>query len=456
MRTCIDIRLSQTRITAANQYNYGHPATAIHVSTSSIICLLLLFVSSLVHVPVANAGSSPPNTIPRSTNHHRTTFSDPAGVHAGDGPAPLSYPPWTPSSQIDDDGFLKCRYTLLPGEWEGEANIGGRHGPTSKRYRTLHHVPVAIRQVPGDGNCLFHSIATCLAYAANGTHVCMRDPSDLVAASRTLRAAAVGCLDRNARRRLFLQGDEFLRAGELVTAAAAQYDLTAEEYCDQMRRDSYWGGGPEIVALCNVLRRPIHVYELCAAAEVHPDEMKEEEEEDGARGENKKQRQQQMKLRGSANPHIPTSDTFRLRRMACFGSPRFDRREPLHILSADSRFPDIQPGKHQSTGNHFLALFPDPHGEVASFVPKPARARVRGGGGDVGAAGDRSVTAWGGFRRQQREDVADAGNGKRGSSGVRKSKRKRGRITEADESDEDGASLWDKCTSRMCRLLDWD
>ena len=182
MRTCIDIRLSQTRIAAANQYNYGHPATAIHVSTSSIICLLLLFLSSLVHVPLANAGSSPPNTIPRSTNHHRTTFSDPAGVHAGDAPAPLSYPPWTPSSQIDDDGFLKCRYTLLPGEWEAEASIGGRHGPTSKRYRTLHHVPVAVRQVPGDGNCLFHSIATCLAYAANGTHVCMRDPSDLVAA----------------------------------------------------------------------------------------------------------------------------------------------------------------------------------------------------------------------------------------------------------------------------------
>lgn len=44
--------------------------------------------------------------------------------------------------------------------------------------------------------------------------------------------------------------------------------------------------------------------------------------------------------------------------MACFGSPKFDRREPLHILSADSRFPDVEPRKIRKVGNHFLALFP--------------------------------------------------------------------------------------------------
>eukprot|EP00968_Pinguiococcus_pyrenoidosus_P007673 scaffold520_cov224-Pinguiococcus_pyrenoidosus.AAC.8 len=30
-------------------------------------------------------------------------------------------------------------------------------------------------------------------------------------------------------------------------------------------RDGKWGGGPEIVALSNALRRPIHVYELLSA-----------------------------------------------------------------------------------------------------------------------------------------------------------------------------------------------
>lgn len=422
--------------TASNRYRHHkryHCATTL--SMSSIICLLLL---SLVNPDrhLATAGSSPPNAIPRSTNH-RTTFSDPV---AGEGAVPLNSPPWTPSSQIDDDGFLKCHYTLLPGEWEREANIGGRHGPSSRRYKTLHHTPVTIRQVPGDGNCLFHSIATCLALATNGTHVCMRDTSNLYAVSRMLRSAAVDCLAQNPHRRLFLQGGEYLRAGELVSAAAAQYDLTGEEYCVQMRRDAYWGGGPEIVALCNVLRRPIHVYELCSAAEVHPDEVGEQEGGGGSDGK------AQQQLRGSANSIITTSETFRLRRMACFGSPRYDRREPLHILSADSRFPDIQPGKHQSTGNHFLAMFPDPHGEVASFVPKPARARVRGGG--TGSGGDR--LGWVGSRRRPRDE--ESGNGKRNKSSHKCKKRRRGK---GDSDCEDEHSLLEKCAKGMGRFLDW-
>ena len=41
---------------------------------------------------------------------------------------------------------------------------------------------------------------------------------------------------------------------------------------------------------------------------------------------------------------------------ACFGSPKFDRKEPIHILSADSRFPDIRPGEQLSSGNHFMTI----------------------------------------------------------------------------------------------------
>ena len=53
-----------------------------------------------------------------------------------------------------------------------------------------------------------------------------------------------------------------------------------------------------------------------------------------------------------------TCSQFTLRRMACFGSPKYDRKEPLHILSADSRFPDVDPKRIRRVGNHFLALFP--------------------------------------------------------------------------------------------------
>jgi len=125
-----------------------------------------------------------------------------------------------------------------------------------------------------------------------------------------------------------------------VEAAAAQYNITGEEYCGLMRKESYWGGGPEIVALCNVLRRPIHVYELTSSV-VSGSGVDSDGNSDG-----------------SNNGGFEGKKEFELRRMACFGSPKFDRREPLHILSADSRFPDIAPGRQLRSGNHFLALFP--------------------------------------------------------------------------------------------------
>ena len=86
--------------------------------------------------------------------------------------------------------------------------------------------------------------------------------------------------------------------------------------------------------------------------------------------------------------NIKTSSQFTLRRMACFGSPKFDRREPLHILSADSRFPDIEPRRVRKVGNHFLALFPvntlnervdNGDGEGNNSVKFRRHALIRGG-----------------------------------------------------------------------------
>jgi hypothetical protein len=230
--------------------------------------------------------------------------------------------PWNPSNHIDVNGFLSGLYDRIPGEWEEEVRLQTSFGTD---------FPCQIRQVPGDGNCLFHSISLCLQYAANGTHWDLntsdrRGLDALYEHSQTLRRKAVEVL-QHSQRRLFLQGRESLRAHELVQAAAQQYNLSPEEYCASMQQDSVWGGGPEIVALCNVLQRPIHVYELASTT-----------------------------TRSSRNDDERQS--FVLRRMACFGSPKFDRRQPLHILSADSRFPDVTPGQQLASGNHFLALFP--------------------------------------------------------------------------------------------------
>ena len=169
--------------------------------------------------------------------------------------------------------------------------------------------------------------------------------------------------------RLFIQGCESMTGTELLSTAAAQYGISGDEYCNLMQQDSYWGGGPEIVALCNILQRPIHVYELVGA-----------EDNTNADGTERSVH---------SNMRVPShlmNEEFRLRRMATFGSPKFDRREPLHILSADSRFPDVESHCITENGNHFMAIFPvdamrrwvDTDTDSKTFDSERKR-RIRGG-----------------------------------------------------------------------------
>lgn len=65
--------------------------------------------------------------------------------------------------------------------------------------------------------------------------------------------------------------------------------------------------------------------------------------------------------------------------MACFGSPKYDRKEPLHILSADSRFPDVEPKRIRRVGNHFLALFPVTRSSNGGLSQFRKHALIRGG-----------------------------------------------------------------------------
>mmetsp|Transcript_29509 Transcript_29509/g.53537 ORF Transcript_29509/g.53537 Transcript_29509/m.53537 type:complete len:480 (-) Transcript_29509:148-1587(-) len=367
-------------------------------SLSSITQLAFLASSCLLSDLPQTINAEPHSTIPRSnnrythysTNNGDTSFSssDSSSLSSLSSPQnPSTYhPPWNPSPKIDPHGFLSDFYPRSPGEWEPIANLRGRHGPrNSKRYTKLLNVPVQIRQVPGDGNCLFHSIAACLHHVENGTHLPMDSFEcfgSLRSQSLQLRNAAVDVLQSSVskgllQRRLFLQGEEYLEAHELLSAAAAQFDLAGEEYCELMRKESYWGGGPEIVALCNYLQRPIHIYELIPAEEAFPCPSP-------APNSNH-----------DTNIQKQTSTQFTLRRMACFGSPKFDRREPLHILSADSRFPDIEPRRIRKVGNHFLALFPVTSLNdvgVAGGVRFRRHALIRGGSRVDGTSGRETKT----------------------------------------------------------------
>lgn len=137
-----------------------------------------------------------------------------------------------------------------------------------------------------------------------------------------------------------------MKTTELLSTASSQYGISPEEYCELMMQDSYWGGGPEIVALCAVLRRPIHVYELVPLVD---DDVTVSEDNEG---------QQHQQEEAMYKEEDPTNNQFCLRLLATFGSPKFDSKEPLHILSADSRFPDVDPKCTLKDGNHFLAMFP--------------------------------------------------------------------------------------------------
>lgn len=320
---------------------------------ATTFCNALLLVGCLPFTFASTSSST--TSIPRSSERIAANYGDRG-----------HFPPWNPSPNIDEDGFLVPTYNRMAGDWEKEVKL------RKKDRISIQNSLAMIRQVPGDGNCLFHSISVAWAHATNGTHLEMRSPDTmewLYQNSAKLRQLAVDCLEEQ-RKLLFLQGHEYLKATDLVEAAAAQYGISGSEYCDLMRQESYWGGGPEIVALCNVLQRPIHVYEL------HVPE--EEDDEELTHGTDKRKKRYRMGYRNS-----PSSPNFVLRRMACFGSPKFDRAPALHILSADSRFPDIKPGEQLESGNHFLAIFPEQtkqYNKAHADDEEERKQRIRGGG----------------------------------------------------------------------------
>jgi hypothetical protein len=142
----------------------------------------------------------------------------------------------------------------------------------------------------------------------------------------------------------------------LLSTASSQYGITPDEYCELMMQDSYWGGGPEIVALCAVLRRPIHVYELVPLIfDENENDRDSSSSSSSINDRDEKIRQGQDEMHRYKDR---TNNKFCLRLLATFGSPKFNSNEPLHILSADSRFPDIEPNNALKDGNHFLAMFP--------------------------------------------------------------------------------------------------
>ena len=254
----------------------------------------------------------------------------------------------------NDDWFLKGSFRLL-------SNACDAANPSK------NSIPVQIRQVPGNGSCLFHAIAACVLHhnslmslgpnasksnaninktEKNANKLCMSQKahppmSKVLALSSELRKRAVDFLRQEIENKtaLLLQNDELIPASILVETAAEQYGLTAKEYLNDMCQEGVWGGGPEITALANSMERQIILLEPVDRSTMH---------EDGGTAVNE-------------NDSGCNLSTIYLRTMAKFGpmsdSNLSDCNEPIYILSANQKFPC---GYGQmDKKNHFLAVFPN-------------------------------------------------------------------------------------------------
>ncbi|KAJ1450022.1 hypothetical protein M885DRAFT_533625 [Pelagophyceae sp. CCMP2097] len=314
---------------------------------------------------------------------------------------------------IDSQSFLRDALPVLKLEPEDEASHdeptnattggeaearggrerGGRASPV--RLRALRYMRA--RQVPGDGACLFHALSAGLWLAANGTHHPLT-PAELKPQSLRLRACAIDVLEDCRDPRLYMGDAETMRASKLLELAADLDAIDSKAYCAKLRTPHAWGGGPEIVALSNALQRPIHVYEIVWACCDTPTAPRRASVLAALLGLAFQLLRPLLRISKAPQPEPPSPRPPRwcLQCIAEFGSPRFDRRHaPLHILSCDSRFPDLEPEHKLDQGNHFLLLF--------DCDADAARDEARSDGADARGAAFFSTAASRRARRRLRD-----------------------------------------------------
>lgn len=245
--------------------------------------------------------------------------------------------------------FILCPIVMV-------SSVTSFKGPTAPVRVALKAVDVTGRelsgrliaqQVPGDGSCLFHAIATSLRKVAEQDG---NSQSDARIADM-LRKKAVDILRVGSNLLGVSPGYPRMRAQQLVDAAATELGVDPRKYCEIMQRRGTWGGGPEIVALCNYLRLPIHVYGLKARRRWNKNEF----------------------------VLLPFA-RFDARADAATASGDIDGGmiEPdgdvdfnaINILNCDGRFPhSLRPGQERNPPDHFMALLPAPTSTADDDAP---------------------------------------------------------------------------------------
>ncbi len=122
-----------------------------------------------------------------------------------------------------------------------------------------------MRNVPGDGDCMFLAVALAAA-----TSMGLGGSNQLLQAiSQQTRDIVAQVLSAPTGKLFIGPGkDNVVEASRLLKSAVLQEPTTntTEEYLEALRKEGrnggLYGGGPELVALSNILRRPISIYEV--------------------------------------------------------------------------------------------------------------------------------------------------------------------------------------------------
>lgn len=214
---------------------------------------------------------------------------------------------------VDERGFVKNQYPIVDDDGSGAIGMSN--------WDSL----AVVRQMPGDGSCLFYALAAGLLESDTDKHS-TDSPSTLASwtsirkKADKLRQMAVDILECGPDTNLLsISSEDKVQSSILLESAAASFGMPAKEYCKSMRRPSCWGGGVEMVALSNALKRQICMYE----------------------------------------PLLLDDGRLALRKTICFGPSPQSAEKPLHVLIANDDFPARyqQQGQLGARQNHFLALF---------------------------------------------------------------------------------------------------
>lgn len=127
--------------------------------------------------------------------------------------------------------------------------------PTDRKPETF-----TLRNVPGQGDCMFQAVALA-SFASVGLGA---NNVLLQAITKELRSLTASLLEESGN--LVIEGSRIVSCKALLASAAKQEGVSNEAYLSRLRKEGIegglYGGGPELTVLCNLLRRPISIYEL--------------------------------------------------------------------------------------------------------------------------------------------------------------------------------------------------